>query len=215
VNRLGYQVRVSAIGGIQSTLQILFVVVAAIPVRVLIERIFSRDVSVDWRTSLIAGCSIATLWYLGVCVSTFVDMRRDAIRGRTPRQSFPASAFWTGMYGLTLVLSAAMVIGTHREGDPMWVQLTPLVFVLIAFCGWPRTIHVDETGVWQRTRLGLKKRIRFEDVLAVAHEHGTTTVVDKVATIEHTPCHAGSSQIQEVLSKRSHKKIYYGGTPLA
>lgn len=215
MNRLGSQVRVSAISGIQSTLQILFVAVAAIPVRVLIERIFSRDVSVDWRTSLIAGCSIATLWYLGVCVSTFVDMRRDAIRGRTPRQSFPASAFWTGMYGLTLVLSAATVIGTHREGDPMWIQLTPLVFVLIAFFGWPRTIHVDETGVWQRTRLGLKRSIRFEDVLAVTHEHGTTTVVDKEATIEHTPCHAGSSQIQEVLSKRSHKKIYYGGTPLA
>jgi hypothetical protein len=47
VNRLGYQVRLSAISGIQSTLQILFVVVAAIPVRGLIERIFSRDVSVD------------------------------------------------------------------------------------------------------------------------------------------------------------------------
>ena len=215
MNRIGYQVRVSAISGIQSTLQILFVVVAAIPVRVLIERIFSRDVSVDWRTSLIAGCSIATLWYLGVCVSTFVDIRRDAIRGRTPRQSFPASAFWTGLYGLTLILSAAMVIGTHREGDPMWIQLTPLVFVLIAFYGWPRTIHVDETGVWQRTRLGLKRRIRFEDVLAVAYEHGTTTVAGKEATIEHTPYHAGAGSIREVLSKRSHRKTYYSGTPLA
>jgi len=215
VNRLGFQVRVSAISGIQSTLQILFVVVAAIPVRVLIERIFSREVSADWETSLIAGCAIATFWYLGVCVSTFVDIRRDAIRGRTPRQSFPATAFWTGAYGLMLALSAAIVIGTHREGDSMWTQLTPLVFVLIAFFGWPRTIHVDETCVWQRTRLGLKRRIRFEDILAVTYEQGTTTVSGKEATIEHTPCHAGSSQIQEALSKRAHKKIYYGGTPLA
>lgn len=215
MNRLGFQVRVSAISGIQSTLQMLFVLVAAIPLRILVERIFNRDVSVDWETSLIAGCSIATFWYLGVCVSTFVDKRRDAIRGRTPQQSFPATAFWTGMYRLLLALSAAMVIGTHREGDSMWTQLTPLVFVLMAFFGWPRTIHVDETGVWQRTRLGLKRRIRFEDVLALAHEDGTTTVVGKEATIEHTACHAGSSQIQEVLSKRSRKKIYYGGTPLA
>jgi len=63
--------------------------------------------------------------------------------------------------------------------------------------------------------MGLKRRIGFEDVLAVAYEHGTTTVAGKEATIEHTPCHAGRSQIQDVLSKRSHKKIYYGGTPLA
>lgn len=215
MNRLGYQVRVSAISGIQSTLQILFVVVAGIPVRVLIERIFSRDVRVDWRTSLIAGCCIAMVWYLGVCVSTFVDLRRDASRGRTPRQNFPATAFWTGMYGLILILSAAIVIGTHREGDPVWIQLTPLVFVLIAFYGWPRTIHVDETGVWQRTRFGLKRRIQFEDVLAVAHEDGTTTVTGKEATIEHTPCHVGSSRIREVLSTRSHKRIYFSGTPLA
>ncbi len=215
MNRLDYQVRVSAISGIQSTLQILFVVVAEIPVRVLIERIFSRDVRVDWRASLAVGCSIAALWYLGVCLSTFVDLRRDAAHGRDPRQSFPASAFLTGLYGLTLILSAAIVIGTHREGDPVWVQLTPLVFVLIAFYGWPRTIHVDETGVWQRTRLGLKRRIRFEDILAIAYEQGSTTVTGKEATIEHTPYHVGTQRIQKVLSKRSHRKLYYSGTPLA
>jgi hypothetical protein len=215
VDRLGYQARVSAVSGIQSTLQILFVVVASVPLRIIIERIFSRDVSVDWRTSLIAGCSIAALWYLGVCISTFVDMRRDAVSGRKPRQSFPATAFATGVYGLDLLLSAAMMIGSHQEGDPMWVQLTPLVFVWIAFMGWPRTIHVDETGVWQRTRWGRKRRIRFEDVLAVSHEHGTTTVTGTVATIEHTPYHVGARRIEEVLEKRTHKRIYYGGQPLA
>ena len=144
--------RLSAISGIQSMLQIFLVIVAMIPVRVIIERIFSRNVSVDWNAGLIVGCSIATLWYLGVCVSTFVDMRRDAVRGRNPRQSFPAIAFVTGVYGLALALSTVLVIGTHREGDPMWIQLSSLVFVLIAFYGWPRTIHVDETGVWQTAK---------------------------------------------------------------
>ena len=198
----------SAISGIQSTLQILFVVVASIPLRIIIEKIFSPDASVDWRTSLIAGCSIAGLWYLGICLSTFVDMRRDVASGRNPRQSFPASAFATGIYGLNLLLSAVLVIGTHREGDPIWIQLTPLLFVLIAFFGWPRTIHVDETGVWQRTRLGLKRRIPFEDVLAVSRQQGTTTIAGKEATIEHTPHHVGARRLEEVLSKRSHKRIY-------
>src|SRR5690349_5229138 len=109
-----------------------------IPVRVVIDRTLSRNVSVDWRASLIVGSSIAALWYLGFCVSTFVDIHRDAVRGRSPRQSFPANAFVTGVYGLALVLSAVLVVGTHREGDPMWMQLLPLVFVLIAFYGWPR-----------------------------------------------------------------------------
>jgi hypothetical protein len=97
VNRLGYEVRLSAISGIQSALQILFVVVAMIPVRFLMGWIFDRHAAVDWKTSLIVGCSIAALWYIAVCVSTFADLRREAARGRNPRQTFPASAFLTGL----------------------------------------------------------------------------------------------------------------------
>jgi len=61
MNRIGYQVRLSAISGIQSVFQILFVVVAMIPVRFLMGWIFDRHAAVDWKTSLIVGCSIAAL----------------------------------------------------------------------------------------------------------------------------------------------------------
>jgi hypothetical protein len=207
VNRLGYQVRLSAISGIQSAFQILFVVVAMIPVRIIMGWMFDRHAPVDWKASLIVGCSIATLWYIAVCVSTFADLRRDAARGRNRLQSFPASAFVTGLYGITVVFSAAIAIGTHREGDPIWIQLLPLVFVFIAFYGWPRTIHSDEKGVWQRTRFGLKRIIPYDEVVAVAYAQGTTTVTGQRATIEHTQYHAGTDPFQRVVSGRSGRKI--------
>jgi hypothetical protein len=212
VNRLGYQVRLSAISGIQSAFQILFVVVAMIPVRFIISWIFDRHATVDWKASLIVGCSITTLWYIAVCVSTFADLRREAARGRKPRQTFPASAFLTGLYGIAVVFSAAIAIGTHREGDPIWIQVLPLVFVFIAFYGWPRTIHSDEKAIWQRTRFGLKRVIPYDEVLAVAYAQGTTTVTGQQATIEHTQYHAGAEQFQSVVSRRSGKQIYQPAT---
>jgi hypothetical protein len=120
VNRLNYQARLSAISGIQSTLQILFVMVVMIPVRIIMHWIFNDHAVIDWKTSLIVGCSIAAMWYTAVCVSTFADLRREVVRGRSSRHSFPANAFLTGLYGLTLVFSAAIAVGTHREGDPIW-----------------------------------------------------------------------------------------------
>jgi hypothetical protein len=208
VNHLKYQLRLSAISGIQSALQIMFVVVAMIPVRIIIGWMFDRRAAVDWKVSLIVGSSIATLWYIAVCVSTFVDLRRDTTRGRDPRQSFPASAFVTGLYGVTVAFSATIAIGTHRENDPIPIQLIPLVFVFIAFYGWPRTIHSDEKGVWQRTRLGLKRVIPYDEIVAVAYAQGTTTVTGRQATIEHTQYHAGVNQFQRMVSRRSGKEIY-------
>lgn len=208
MNRLNYQARLSAISGIQSTLQILFVMVVMISVRIIMHWIFNDHAVIDWKTSLIVGCSIAAMWYTAVCVSTFADLRREVVRGRSSRQSFPANAFLTGLYGLTLVFSAAIAIGTHREGDPIWIQLLPLIFVFIAFYGWPRTIHSDEKCVWQRTRLGLKRTISYDEVLSVAYMQGTTTVTGKHATIEHTQYHAGADRFQRVVSRRSGKKIW-------
>ena len=208
MNRFGYQVRVSAVSGLQSALQILFVTVAMIPVTAIINLAFYHRATVDWKTSLVVGSSLALLWYLAVCISTFVDVRRAAVRGRELRQSFPASAFAAGIYGVGVLFSGAMSIGMYREGDGWGIQIIPLAFVLIAFYGWPRTIHCDEEGVWQRSRFGFKTRIPYNDVVAVSYSEGTTTVTGTDGSIEHTQYHAAAGQFQGVISKRTGKPVF-------
>jgi hypothetical protein len=193
--------------GLPSALQILFVTVAMIPVHAIINWVFYRNATVDWKTSLVVGSSIALMWYIGVCVSTYVDIRRAVERGREFRQSFPASAFAAGIYGVSVLFSGVMSIGMYREGDPVWIQLIPLAFLLIAFYGWPRTIHCDERGIWQRSRFGLKTLIPYGDVLAVTQSQGTTTVSGTEGSIEHTQYHADAGQFQRVTAKRTGKPV--------
>ncbi len=101
-----------------------------------------------------------------------------------------------------------MSIGMYREGDSLWIQTIPLALVLISFYGWPRTIHCDETEVWQRSRFGFKTRIPYSEVVAVAYSEGTTTVTGAKGSIEHTPYHAAAGQFNGVMSKRTGKPIY-------
>ncbi len=209
MTRLGYQIRLSALSGIQSTVQVLFVTVALLPIRLIFNRLFFRSAASDWKVSFLVGGSIATLSYIAVFVSTFVDLRRETGRTQKLRQTFPASAFMTGLYGGLVVFAAVMVVGTRQEGDPVWVQLTPFTFVLIALIGWPRTIRCDATGIWQRTRFGQKMRIPYDEVLSVAYEEGSTFVTGKQATIEHTLYHAGGERFQRTLEKRSGKLVDY------
>jgi hypothetical protein len=208
VSRLANQVRVSALAGVQPALQIVLVTVAIIPVRVIINRVFGSDAAIDWRLSLVVGGSIALMWYVSICASTFVDMRREAAHGRQIRQSFPATAFVAGLYGVTVLFSAAMAVGMYREGDPAWLQVIPLCFVLIAFYGWPRTIHIDQSSIWQRSRLGRRTCINYTDVVAVAHAVDTTTVAGSSGIIEHTQYHAVSGEFAGLVSARTGKQVY-------
>jgi len=47
---------------------------------------------------------------------------------------------------------------------------------MIAFYGWPRTIHCDSDGIWQRTRLRFKRYIPYEAVIAMGSSQGATMV---------------------------------------
>lgn len=208
MSRLAYHIRASALSGVQPALQIVLVTVALIPVRIILNRVLESDAAVDWKLSLVVGGSIALMWYVGVCASTFVDIRCEIAHGRQLRQSFPATAFIAGLYGVAVLFSAVMAIGMYRENDPAWLQLIPLSFVLIAFYAWPRTIHIDESGVWQRSRFGRKTRLNYSDVIALSYSDCTTTVTGSSGIIEHTQYHAAGSRFVGLVSKRSNREVY-------
>jgi len=114
----------------------------------------------------------------------------------------------TGLYGGTVLMAGALAIGMYSEGDPLWCQAIPLILLLIAFYGWPRSIHCDENEIWQRSKLGIKKRIAYNAVIAIAGAEGKATVTGAGGTIELTPEHADAEQFSELVAKRSGKPIY-------
>jgi hypothetical protein len=207
LNRLRYQLRVSTAAGLQSAGWGLLTMAALLPVAAIINWVFDRR-RTDWKLSLALGGSLSLIWCMAVFVSTLVDLRRAASRRREMKQVFPATAFIGGLYSVTVLLAGAISIGTYREGDSVWLQLAPLSFLAIAFYGWPRAIHCDENKIWQRSRLGTKRSIHYDNVIAVAYSQGTTTVTGTPVVIEHTQYHADVGQFQRLLSKRTGKDIH-------
>jgi hypothetical protein len=152
---------------------------------------------------------VASIWYIATFLSTLFDLRtHDRIEAaRAP--SFPATSFLTGLYGITTIFSLALIKGLHAEGDPIWMQLLPLVFVLIAFYAWPRTIHCGELSVWQRNRFGRKKVIPYQAIQAISVSPGGSTIVLGLeGTIEHTPQHVDAESFRHLTASRSAKPVY-------
>lgn len=208
-NRTVQQVRQSAAVAFRSALQVILVIALTLPFQVLIGVFFDKKINTDWKLALKVGGTIASIWYLVTFTSTLVDFRKyDRINAaRAP--SFPATSFLTGLYGLTAIVSLALIKGLNAEGDPMWLQLLPLVFVGIAFYAWPRTIHCAELSVWQRDRWGRKTDIPYQSIQAISvSPGGTTTVLGSEVTIEHTPQHVDAESFRHFVSSRSAKPIY-------
>ena len=61
-------------------------------------------------------------------------------------------------------MSCVLVWGTHREGDPAWMQCLMLCFALISGYGWPHRITFDNMGLTQRSLFGIKRTILYRDV---------------------------------------------------
>ena len=110
---------------------------------------------------------------------------------------------------MAVLFSAAMSVGMYREADSAWLQVIPLSLILIAWYGWPRTIHLDETGISQRSRFGLKTRVNYMDVVALTHADGTITATGSSGIIEHTQYHAAVGRFAQLISERSGKEVYW------
>jgi hypothetical protein len=209
VNRLRYQLRASAASGLQVAVVGLLLMAAILPVAAIINWIFDRHATVEWKISLAVGCSLLLVFSAAIFFSTFVDLRRAASRRHQVKQVFPATAFMSGLYSVVILLAGGLCVGMHREGDPLWLQFISLVFAAIVFYGWPRAIHCDESGIWQRSRLGARRNIHYGNVVSLAYSQGTTAVTGDRVVIEHTKYHADAVQFQRLLSKRTGKDIYY------
>jgi hypothetical protein len=177
---------------------------AMIPVAAGIKWIIDRS-QIDWKTSGIVAVSLATLWYAGVSTSTFIELRRSDARRVNLQKSFPATTFAAGIYGLCVLMATATGIGMYREGDPLWLQFIDGGFYALAFYGWPRTIHCDESGVWQRSRFCVKTVIPYDEIISVTPGDKSVVVTGDHATIEHSLYHADADEFLRVVSRAANR----------
>jgi len=156
-NRSKRHIRESALEGFRVALHVLLGAVLIFPFQAAINFVFGNDTWPDWHLPAFLALAFASIWFVFMFVTTLLDLRKEDRVGKARRPTFSAPGFASGIYGITAVVSLGLIVGLHREGDPAWMQFMPLIFVALAFYGWPRTIHCNETAVSQRN-LGATKR---------------------------------------------------------
>ena len=209
VGRLIRQVCTSASAAVRPALLVLMVTALTLPFQALINAILVSKATTDWKLALVVGAVVASIWYIAAFLSTLFDLRTQDRIEVAMAPSFPATSFLIGLYGVTTILSLALINGLHAEGDPIWMQLLPLVFVVIAFYAWPRTIHCGALSVWQRNLWGRKKDIPYREIQAISvSANGTTTVLGLEETIEHTQQHVGAESFRHLVASRCARPVY-------
>lgn len=172
-----------------------------------------RKLGVSWDPSLahlgLVLSLILAFVFAAVAVLTRLDFYRSTAIAKAQSPAFSATSLVTAIYAAAALVSLAIIAGLHSQGEPAWIQLLSSAFGILAWYGWPRTIHCGETAVWQRTKWGVKCSIPYVDiqVISVGHD-GTTVVLGPNASIEHTSSHMAPEQFQFMVSKRSGKPVY-------
>jgi hypothetical protein len=179
------------------------------PVSALIALVFRDGTEIEWKLSMTVGGVVGFAWFVSTFLSTLADLRKgDGIRAaKTP--TFPAQSFVSGLCGIALLGSGWLIVALHREREPLWLQLFPIGFAGIAFCGWPRAIRCGDLEVSQKNLFGWKTRIPYASVEAISVDvAGTTRVIGAGRTIEHTAHHMDPVRFREIVSQRSGRPIY-------
>jgi hypothetical protein len=205
--RVFQQIRYSASAAFRAALILAIYTVIMIPVRSLIDSILHQQIELKWKEPVLVGGILTAVWFVAEFLSTLCDLlRHDRIQAAS-LPSFPAGSFIAGLYGFTLIMSLSMMIGMYSEGDSWKSQLIPLAFMVIAFYGWPRTIHCDEHSIWQRNLWGRKKTLAYEEIKVICtNAEGTTAVIGHKTIIEHTQYHADFNSFRRIICKRSGKR---------
>jgi len=202
--------RAAALAAIWPSVRFAPVIALIFPVRFGLDWLFDHSATLDWKLGFQISGTMALVWYFGTFLCIVFDLRKQAKIEATANPAFPAVSFLSGLYGLTILGAVGLSIGLWREGDSVWMYAITLGFALLAAYAWPRTIHCDESAVWQRNRWGVKKTIPYKEIETISTSGvGRTTILGATCWIEHTDQYIESERFRDIVSRRSGKKIYY------
>ena len=118
-----------------------------------------------------------------------------------------------------MVLISAPLIAWmfSAEKEELWLQLLPAIGIVGVFLAWPRAIHFDEDGIWQRQIFGSVKRIRWNEVdsLASVVPSGPRDAISKMLVaggnvqIMHTGLHRDRTLFCKLVEERTGVRGFY------
>lgn len=192
-----------------SSLQILLTALLIVPVASLLNRLFRGTWRIDWMMLLIVPAIISAIWFLGVFVSSFADLRAEEHREQQDLPVFPANNFIRGVFVGGALLAVALSWGLYREHDHLAYQLIPFGLLLVGWFGWPRAIHFYRDSVGQRSLWGQMRRIQYKDVQYISYisADGNTVVAGPDLEIVHTGEHADKELFHSVIEEKAGKTV--------
>lgn len=194
--------------GFGSALQTALLFLLMAPVRGVIAWAFD-EAELNWHLYWVLTGSFTGIAFVTSSGITLLDLWRHRRVGQETNTTFGATSLIAAVFGSAMILCFVLMIGLHHQRESPWLQIMPASFGILAWYGWPRTIHCGETAIWQRNRWGVKRSILYVDIQAISQTYdGTTVVLGPQSSIEHTPYHLASDQFQFLVSKRSGKPVY-------
>ena len=126
--------------------------------------------------------------------------------------TFKASPFVRVAFVLVLIAAPLMSWVFRHEDGALWLHLLDAVGVVAVFLAWPRTIHFDGDGIWQRDLFGGKKRIPWGQVgsLAFLRADDKAIVGGGSVQIVHNLLHRDKAKFCELISQRTNTQVASG-----
>ncbi len=151
------------------------------------------------------------LCFVFLFVSQWIGLASIRINRQKPNPSFPAKSWLRLLCAASVALALLVFWGLTREHEPVWYRLLMMLWAAAILLACPRTIHLDQTSVWQRTRWGRKISIPYAEIECVASGYEMVLVTAKDGTpIRHTSSHADPEGLLSAMEERSQNRVISG-----
>lgn len=177
----------------------------------LIRWAFDHTSNADLRAGAWLSVAMGILCFLFLFVSQWIGLASIQINRQKPNPSFPARSSLRLLCALSVLLAVVAFWGLTREHVSIGYRVLMLLWAAAILIGWPRTIHLNATSIWQRNRWGKKVSIPYSEIERVAPGYQMVLVIAKDGTtIRHTSLHADAEGFVSAIEDRSQERVTCG-----
>jgi hypothetical protein len=185
---------------LRNSLGIIVTTILMVPAISVIHRVFDKTWYVNWRLMVSISAILTILFFTLFFVTQILEFSTEERREQTKQLVFPGVMWLRGIYLAAIAMGIVLIVGMYKEGDPWWDVVGAVVFVLLGFFAWPRTIEITENEIRQRRFLLGWKRIRYGEVERVVSDtqRNEAVVFGKASErIVHTMMHVDREKFIE------------------
>ena len=203
------KVHLAAISALRYSLGIFLTAVCIVPVVSIIRRVFDGSWYVNWQRMLFISGILTGCFFTFFFVTRVLEFSAASRRNQSNHLIFPGAVWLRGTYLLVVVMGAAMMVGTYREGDPWWDVVLPFGFILLGYLAWPRAIRIEENEIQQGRPLLGPRRIVFGEIESLVFDptRGEAVVFGRNGQkVVHSPLHVDTERFIQKIESLSGKE---------